>query len=323
MILTLQQLYVVAGLMFGSYAVINACDRTNPKRWGNFSFWGIYALSFLLGDVLPKYVLGAAAVVLALIAGFGGLGKGAWKEENDGVSRERSARRWGNRLFIPALLIPLVTFAGSTLFKYTSFNGQPVVQPKDASLVSLGLGTVVALAVALVMLRENPMRAIRGARRTMDAVSWAAILPQMLAALGLLFAAAGVGTEIARLVQDLVPLDTPLSVVITYNFGMALFTIIMGNAFAAFPVMTAGFGLPMIVHTFHGNPAIMGAIGMLSGFCGTLMTPMAANFNIVPAALLELRDKHAVIKAQIPTAVLLLCANTVLMYCLVYSVSPH
>ena len=36
---------------------------------------------------------------------------------------------------------------------------------------------------------------------------------------------------------------------------------------------------------------MIGAIGMLAGFCGTLMTPMAANFNIVPAALLELKDQ--------------------------------
>ena len=38
---------------------------------------------------------------------------------------------------------------------------------------------------------------------------------------------------------------------------------------------------------------------MLTGYCGTLMTPMAANFNIVPAALLELDDPYAVIRAQI------------------------
>jgi uncharacterized membrane protein len=99
---------------------------------------------------------------------------------------------------------------------------------------------------------------------------------------------------------------------------MALFTIVMGNAFAAFPVMTAAIGLPLIVHKFGGNPAIMGSIGMLSGFCGTLVTPMAANFNIVPAALLELRDRNAVIKAQIPTAIPLLIANTLLMYFLVF-----
>ncbi|MDI7065670.1 DUF979 family protein, partial [Klebsiella pneumoniae] len=103
-----------------------------------------------------------------------------------------------------------------------------------------------------------------------------------------------------------------------YTFGMAIFTMIMGNAFAAFPVMTAGIGLPLIVHQFHGNPAILGAIGMLCGFCGTLMTPMAANFNIVPAALLELKDQDGVIKAQWPTALLLLIVNTILLYLFVF-----
>jgi len=62
----------------------------------------------------------------------------------------------------------------------------------------------------------------------------------------------------------------------------------------------------------------MSALGMLSGFCGTLMTPMAANFNIVPAALLELPDRNGVIKVQIPTGLLLLGGNTLLMYWLVF-----
>jgi len=82
--------------------------------------------------------------------------------------------------------------------------------------------------------------------------------------------------------------------------------------------MTAGIGLPLIVKKFGGDPAIMASIGMLSGFCGTLMTPMAANFNIVPAALLDLPDRYAVIKAQVPTALILLLANTLLMYFLVF-----
>src|SRR3546814_16991705 len=73
---------------------------------------------------------------------------------------------------------------------------------------------------------------------------------------------------------------------------MALVTRIMGNAFAAFPVMTAAIGLPILIKGYGGDPAIVCAIGMLAGFCGTLMTPMAANFNIVPAALLELKDQN-------------------------------
>jgi uncharacterized membrane protein len=82
--------------------------------------------------------------------------------------------------------------------------------------------------------------------------------------------------------------------------------------------MTAGIGLPLLV-TLHGaDAASMAAIGMLSGYCGTLMTPMAANFNIVPAALLELRDPNAVIRAQIGTAVPLLACNILLMYFIIF-----
>jgi uncharacterized membrane protein len=92
----------------------------------------------------------------------------------------------------------------------------------------------------------------------------------------------------------------------------------MGNAFAAFPVMMAAVGLPVLVGKLGGDPAIIAAIGMLAGFCGTLLTPMAANFNIVPAALLELDDRNAVIKAQVATALPLLAINTLLIWGLAF-----
>jgi uncharacterized membrane protein len=99
-----------------------------------------------------------------------------------------------------------------------------------------------------------------------------------------------------------------------YAFGMAGFTMIMGNAFAAFPVMAAAIGVPVLIHGMGGNPAVIGAVGMLAGFCGTLMTPMAANFNIVPAALLELKNRNGVIRAQIATALPLLAVNLIIIY---------
>jgi uncharacterized membrane protein len=48
------------------------------------------------------------------------------------------------------------------------------------------------------------------------------------------------------------------------------------------------------------------------------MTPMAANFNIVPAALLELKDRNAVVKAQVGTAIPLLLCNVLLIYFLAF-----
>jgi uncharacterized membrane protein len=58
---------------------------------------------------------------------------------------------------------------------------------------------------------------------------------------------------------------------------------------------------------------------MFSGYCGTLLTPMAANYNIVPAALLELPDRYGVIRAQIPTALMLLLVNILLLNLLMFN----
>ena len=214
--------------------------------------------------------------------------------------------------------MPAVTVAGTIVFKGLRVDGVALVDPSQVTVISLALATLVALAVGMAMWRSPVAAPIVEARRLMDAVGWAAVLPQMLAALGALFALAGVGTVVSTLVNRWIPLDTAIVVVITYAVGMALFTIVMGNAFAAFPVMTAGIGLPLIVTKFGGDPAIMAALGMLSGYCGTLMTPMAANFNIVPAALLELPDENAVIRVQIPTGLALLAVNILLMYFLVF-----
>ncbi len=35
---------------------------------------------------------------------------------------------------------------------------------------------------------------------------------------------------------------------------MALFTIIIGNAFAAFPVMAAAIGVPILIQAYGGDP---------------------------------------------------------------------
>jgi uncharacterized membrane protein len=310
-------LYVIGGVFFAAMALLGAFDASNPKRWGNLAFWGLLAISFLFGSQLGDLINGMLVIALALIAGFNLLGQGKPVTTTPEERRE-SAERLGSKLFIPALVIPAVTLAGTFLFKVWTVGGQPVVDPKQATLVSLILGILVGLALAIAMIRPAPAAPFQEGRRLLDTVGWAALLPQTLAALGAVFAAAGVGQIIGQLTGGGVAGAHPFLAVAAYTLGMALFTIIMGNAFAAFPVMTAGIGLPLIVGKFGGDPVIMSAIGMLSGFCGTLMTPMAANFNIVPAALLELTDKYGVIRAQIPTAILLLIANTVLMYAFVY-----
>lgn len=308
--------YLLLGLMFSGIALLTVRDPTQPRRWAGGLFWALFALSFLAGRWIGDLANGAIAVSLALVAGLGGLKRGD-PATTAPAERGASAQRHGARLLIPALIIPGVTLAGSLGLKSATIGGHPLVDARQVTFVSLALGVTVALAVALPMLRARPAEPMREARRLVDAIGWAALLPQMLAALGAVFALAGVGQAVGELASRYLPLSTPFAAVVAYTVGMAVFTIVMGNAFAAFPVMTAGIGLPLIVHKFGGDPAVVGAIGMLSGFSGTLVTPMAANFNLVPPALLDL-PRYAVIRAQAPTAAAMLVVNTALMTLLAF-----
>jgi uncharacterized membrane protein len=312
-VINLHWLYVFAGAVFASFAIFSARDPTNPKRWGNAGFWGLLAISFWFGDFLGDFGNGVLVLALVAIAGAHLLGHGS-KESTSIEDREGFSERYGNKLFLPALIIPFTAFVGTSLFNYTPLKGTGLIDPKAVTLVLLGVGVILALLTCHAWLQPPLSASIEEGRRLMDSIGWAAVLPQMLAALGAIFAAAGVGTTIGSLAGSIIPHGSIFLAVLLYALGMVVFTMIMGNAFAAFPVMVAAIGIPILIHSDGGNPAVIGAVGMLSGFCGTLMTPMAANFNIVPAALLELKSQYSVIRVQVPTALAMLVVNVLILY---------
>ena len=300
--------YPVAGTMFLIFAVSAVRDGL---RW-NAAFYALVAASLLAGDLLGDFANGLLALALAGIAGLGRIRRGAGGP--DVATRIAEAARHGNRLFLPALIIPATALIGTFVFKAMP----TVVDPKNATLVALALGVLFALGACLAWFRDRPAAPFLAGRQLMDGVGWAFVLPQMLAALGAVFAIAGVGQVVGGLVGQAIPEGSLIGAVLAYGLGMALFTMVMGNAFAAFPVMAAAVGVPLLIRQYGGDPAIVAAIGMLAGFCGTLMTPMAANFNIVPAALLDLKDRNAVVRAQVPTALPLLALNMALIYWLAF-----
>jgi uncharacterized membrane protein len=315
--ISLDFFYLLVGLLFAATAVMNLRDRSNPRRFTTAAFWALYALVYLAGERLPPLAAGLLMLAMAVIAGFN-LVKPGRPQAVPEAARRASAARLGQRLLLPALAIPLVTMLGSTLLKDVHIGLRPLFDPKNLTLIAMGCGAIVAFALACRVTRATPLQGVREARRLVDAMGWAVVLPHMLAVLGLLFAEAGVGKAVAHIVTAYLPMDSRLVACAAFCVGMALFTVVMGNGFAAFPVIAGGIGIPVLVGVYHANPAVMAAIGMFSAYCGTLMTPMAANFNVVPAALLELPDKNAVIKAQLPTALPLLGTNIVLLYLLMY-----
>jgi uncharacterized membrane protein len=321
--LRIEYAYWLCGILLAICALLELGSRRFPQA----AFWGILAICFLGGDTIesafaagnktPSQLVGVGVVVLALLAGSGKLKRKSEFDE-DHASRIASAARLGNKLFMPALLIPAVTLLLALTQPWLHVGDISLFDARQSTLTALAAACVVALFAAMWLTRARPAAAGVETARLLDALSWAAVLPMLLATLGGVFTATGVGDAIGHLSAAAIPVDSRAACVFAYALGMVVFTVIMGNAFAAFPVMTAGIGLPLLVVDHHANPAALGALGMLSGYCGTLLTPMAANFNIVPVALLELRDPNAVIKAQWQTATCLFFANLILMYFLAF-----
>ena len=311
--ITYEWLYVLAGLFFLAWSLLSILDTSNTKRWGNTAFWGLLAASFLFGSHLSDFANGVLVLVMVGIAGIGGLGRSN-PETTSLEERLSFSNLLGNKLFVPALIVPITAVAGTLLYNYTPLGETDLFEERRETLILFGIGVLIALVAAMVWLKPPALAAAEEGRRLLDSIGWAAILPQMLAALGAVFALAGVGDIIGGMAGSIIPDGSVFLTVVIFALGMALFTMIMGNAFAAFPVMAAAIGIPLLVQQYGGDPAVIGAVGMLAGFCGTLMTPMAANFNIVPAALLELKDQNGVIRQQIGTAIPLWVCNVIIIY---------
>ena len=315
--LTLEHLYWVAGALFAAFALLSLLDGRDKKTLGNAAFWGLMAASLIGGSYFGDFANGLIVLGLVGLAGFGLTGRSQPKTTSQ-VERKAFADLRGNWLFMPAILIVLVVLAGTLAYHFTPLGEANIFAPRRETYFFLVAGVVLALLVAMVWLRPPVTAPLQEGRRLIDAIGWAAVLPQLLLAMGTVFDKAGVSGLIREGTLAVLPPGNLFLAVLVFALGMATFTIITGNAFAAFPVMASAIAVPLLIETHGGNPAVIGAIGMLAGFCGTLMTPMAANFNIVPVRLLELRDPNAVVKAQLMTALPMFAVNVALIYFLAF-----
>ena len=294
------------GVIFALVGIKAIKDEGAQKKATTAAFWFILAFTFICGYWLPKWITGACIVLMAIITGINGVAQSK-SDVPDHESVRKHADEIGYKIFIPALVIAI----GSVVLTWL---GAKV--PACAWITSnnaLCIGSLLGLVTVLIMTKAPIKYSVIDGVRLMDNVGVTGILPQLLSALGALFTAAGVGDVISKGVSAIVPENSKLIACIVYCVAMALFTMIMGNGFAAFSVITIGIGIPFLIAN-GCNPIVVGALGLTAGYCGTLMTPMAANFNIMPAALLEVKNKYTIIKSQIPVALCMLVIHIILMY---------
>ena len=307
-VFSLDTVYVLTGVVLFVLAALTWADEQNPRRRSSALFWLILGAIFAFGTWLPHSLTGLLVLVMVGLDGAQRVTRGAVPDPTR-EEQEEGVRRLRNRIFIPVLMIPLVTF----VFAFARIGGDVT----RSALVGLGFGGVVAMFVCMKMTGGGLRMAMEQGRRLNDAIGTVTILPQLLASLGVIFAAAKVGDLIAHGIQQIIPADNLFLLVLANCLGMALFTIVMGNSFAAFPVIAAGVLVPLIIQPFGADPAMVGIITLTAGSSGTLITPMAANFNIVPTALLNMKDTYGVIRFQLPFAAVVWSLHVVLLWVMI------
>ena len=320
--LRIEQVYWLIAI----FLLCSAWRNLRERQLARAAFWLLLGALFAGGDEVlaqqkagnawPAQLAGCMVIALALLAPL--LRRQPHPETASAAARMASALRLGHRLFVPALLIPLVTLLVALLGAHLAIGHVALFAKPQMTLTGLALACVVALLAAARIAQASPPQGLAEGRRLLDAIGWAALLPLLLAALGEVFTQSGVGADIAALASMLLPEGNAFMCLLVFALGMVLFTVIMGNAFAAFPVMMAGIGLPLLVQRYDAHPAILGSMGMLCGYCGTLLTPMAADYNLVPAALLELRNPYGVIRAQAWSAAAIFVVTFITMWLLVF-----
>lgn len=297
----LELFYIMLGLYMGITMIFTLKDINHKTRIGTSVFWGILAVVFIFGKLIPNTIVGILVVVIAVLSATKQINIGTLKQLDETFTNLK-AEKLGLKIFIPSLLIAIIAML---IAQFTELSGT----------VAIGISSTISLLMTFAITKAKPAEFLEDSNRMYQAMGSFTILPQLLASLGVLFTVAGVGDKISSIISGVIPQGNILIGVIAYCVGMALFTAIMGNAYAAFSVITVGVGIPF-VFAQGGDPVVCSLLALTAGYCGTFLTPMAANFNVLPAALLELKDKNAVIKVQAPLALILLVVHIVLMYTL-------
>ena len=297
----LEIFYMMIGLYMGITMVFTLKDTNHKTRIGTAAFWGILATIFIFGKFIPSQIIGLLIVVIAILSATKQINIGTLKQLDETFTNLK-AEQLGLKIFVPSLAIAIIAMLIAT---FTEISGT----------VAIGISATITIILTFIITKAKPMEYIEDSNRMYQSMGSFTILPQLLASLGVLFTAAGVGDKISSIISRIIPSGNVLAGVVAYCVGMAVFTMIMGNAFAAFSVITVGVGVPF-VFAQGGDPVVCSLLALTAGYCGTLLTPMAANFNMLPSALLELKDKNAVIKAQAPVSITLLVIHIFLMYTL-------
>lgn len=295
----LECVYIIIGLITIYTGVKNLLDKENPARIGTFIFWTSFGIVCALGRWLPVKVSGLLVIIMIMPPIFKRVKVGKVNAPTKDYTKAQFDKI-GMKIFIPALIMGVMSLCFAL---FTNIS----------ALVGVACGVLISMILLMIYSSDNkPKTFLKDSERFLSMMGPLCMLPQLLGALGGVFTAAGVGDVIGKMVSGIVPEGNVVIGIVVFAIGMAAFTAIMGNAYGAITVMTIGIGAPCVL-AYGADPVVIGMTALTCGFCGTLMTPMAANFNIVPVAILDMKNRFGVIKNQLAVALIMLGVQIVYM----------
>ncbi|MBI4751565.1 MAG: DUF979 family protein [Acidobacteria bacterium] len=308
-VLTLHSIYLIIAITLIAISVIIITTPGRRHRLANAGYWALLGGIFFLPEKIPYggyAIIGIGVAILVMLDACGIIRPASIRVElppDPSQSRQTEAHpaqaslpglssKIPTAILWPVLAIPVITFAVAFIYRWIGRDSS------TGALIGLGVSGLVAMGIAYWVTSQRLVELAEAGAKLTEEIGPLNILPQLLAALGTLFTSAGVGTLLAGYFSSCIPANHPFLAGIVYFAAMTFFTAIMGNSFAAFAVITVGIGIPLVILPFSLDPAFVAILGLTAGSCGTLLSPMAANFNLLPAYLYEMKNPYGIIQAQ-------------------------
>lgn len=297
-------IYEIINIFSGLIAMFTAWhtifDKKNTRRIGTFFFWFLFSIILIFGTYIPAFYIGLFVIFMAILSGLEFVIPTLLQDSSEEFKIKES-KRIGYSIWIPTFSLGVFSIVFSLI-------------PGIEGVSGLAIGCFFAYILSFFISKSSPLQGVfYESPRMLHKIGKVCILPQILGILGFVFSESGVGYTIFNIFVSIIPMGNKFIGVLLYVLSMFIFTVLMGNAFAAFSIITVGIGVPYLLN-LGANPDIVGSLGLTAGYCGTLVTPMAANFNIVPISILDIKDKYGIVKEQIPVSISLLLIHIILIY---------
>lgn len=182
--------FIFIGIIF----ILVALKALSDKKFANAKitaiFWFIVAFTFICGPYVPKFITGICVILMAALTAMGKVSQSKSDVPSEAETR-KNADHLGYKVFIGPLVLAVSAVLIATFWKALGANN------------AIGASALIALIATLLITGVKPKYVVKDGARLMDNVGSVGLLPQVLAALGALFTAAGVGEVITKGIESL------------------------------------------------------------------------------------------------------------------------